>query len=48
MMPEFQAISIDDEPPPFMGSWSRIYCVVLAYLVLVILTLYIVTGLCSY
>ncbi len=48
MMPEFRAISLDDEPPPFLGSWSHIYCTVLVYLGLVIFTLYIVTRIFSY
>jgi hypothetical protein len=29
-----------DEPPPILGSWPRVYAVVLALLVLVIAALY--------
>jgi hypothetical protein len=29
-----------DEPPPILGSWTRVYTFVLGFLVLVILTLY--------
>jgi hypothetical protein len=27
----------DDEPPPFLGAWKRVYAAVLVYLVLLIL-----------
>ena len=30
-----------DEPPPFLGSWNRIYTIVLLYLVLLIVLFYI-------
>ena len=32
-----------DEPPPFLGSWSRVYAAVLIYLALVIAGLYVFT-----
>jgi hypothetical protein len=31
----------EDEPPPILGSWRRIYIVVLSYLAFLILALYI-------
>lgn len=36
-----------DEPPPFLGSWRRIYTLVLAYLALLITTFYIFTRIFS-
>jgi hypothetical protein len=30
-----------DEPPPFLGTWNRIYTVVLLYLVVLIIVFYI-------
>ncbi len=32
-----------DEPPPFLGSWGRVYAAVLLYLVVVVAGLYIFT-----
>ena len=32
-----------DSPPPFLGSWRRVYAVVLVYLVGVILAAYFFT-----
>jgi len=32
-----------DEPPPFLGSWGRVYAAVLIYLALVIAGLYAFT-----
>jgi len=32
---------IEDEPPPILGSWRRIYIVVLCYLACLIFVLYI-------
>lgn len=34
-----------DEPPPFLGSWKRVYTVVLIYLAVLIVALYVVTRL---
>jgi hypothetical protein len=34
---------LDDEPPPFLGSWRRVYAVVLIYLVLLIAAFYAFT-----
>jgi hypothetical protein len=31
----------DDEPPPILGTWRRIYIVVLCYLALLIVAFYI-------
>ena len=33
----------DNEPPPFLGTWRRVYTVVLVYLVCVIVAFYIFT-----
>jgi hypothetical protein len=33
-----------DEPPPFLGSWPRVYRVVLIYLACVITAFYIFTA----
>jgi hypothetical protein len=33
----------DDEPPPILGSWQRLYALVLAWLLVVIIALWIVT-----
>jgi hypothetical protein len=30
-----------DEPPPFLGTWSRVYAVVLGWLVLLIVLFYL-------
>jgi hypothetical protein len=32
-----------DEPPPFLGSWRRVYVAVLIYLVAVIFAFYLFT-----
>jgi hypothetical protein len=32
-----------DEPPPFLGSWRRVYTVVLIYLAFVIAAFYVFT-----
>jgi len=34
---------VPDEPPPFLGTWRRVYTAVLVYLVLVILALALFT-----
>ena len=38
----------EDEPPPFLGSWPRVYTAVLAYLAILILILYAVTRFLTY
>jgi hypothetical protein len=30
-----------DEPPPFLGTWTRVYTVVLLYVAFVIFALYV-------
>jgi hypothetical protein len=40
-MPE--PIYTRDEPPPFLGSWRRVYVAVLIYLVAVIFAFYLFT-----
>jgi hypothetical protein len=32
-----------EEPPPFLGTWTRVYRAVLVYLVLIILAFYVFT-----
>jgi hypothetical protein len=32
-----------DEPPPFLGSWKRVYVAVLCYLATLIVVLYVIT-----
>lgn len=34
-------LHLEDEPPPFFGSWRRIYAGVIAFLVFFILCLYL-------
>jgi hypothetical protein len=33
----------DDEPPPFLGSWNRLYAAVLGFLALLVVLFYIIT-----
>jgi len=33
----------DDEPPPFLGTWRRVYTFVLVYLAALILLFYVFT-----
>jgi hypothetical protein len=28
---------VPDEPPPFLGSWNRVYVAVIAYLIVLVL-----------
>lgn len=37
----------DNEPPPFLGSWRRVYAVILAYLACVIVAFYAFTRIFS-
>jgi hypothetical protein len=39
--PDHASRATDDEPPPILGSWRRIYTVVLCYLAFLILILYL-------
>jgi hypothetical protein len=32
-----------DEPPPFMGTWNRIYAAIAVYTCILILSLYLMT-----
>jgi hypothetical protein len=34
-------MNVDDEPPPFLGAWPRVYRAVLVYLALLIALFYI-------
>lgn len=40
-MPELR--EVPDEPPPFLGTWRRVYAGVLIYLALIILAFYLFT-----
>lgn len=35
--------TVDDEPPPFLGTWNRVYASVLIYVIVVVLLLYWMT-----
>ncbi|HUS05281.1 MAG TPA: hypothetical protein VMZ52_03240 [Bryobacteraceae bacterium] len=35
---------MEDGPPPFLGSWKRVYAVVLLYLAVVIFGLYLFSS----
>lgn len=45
-MPHDRA-QMPDEPPPFLGTWPRVYTVVLAYLAALIVLFYIFTRMFS-
>ena len=34
---------VPDEPPPFLGTWRRVYLGVLIYLVLIVVAFYLFT-----
>ncbi len=34
---------LPDEPPPFLGTWARVYTAILVYLVLLIFAFYLFT-----
>ncbi len=40
---EKDRLSVPDEPPPFLGKWSRVYAAVLTYLALLIAGFYLFT-----
>jgi len=35
--------AVPDEPPPFLGSWKRIYVAVLVYLCVIVSVFYLFT-----
>ena len=37
------SVEIPDEPPPFLGTWTRVYAAVMVYLVAIILVFYAFT-----
>ena len=41
-MPQHRA-EMPDEPPPFLGTWSRVYATILIYLALLIFGFYLFT-----
>lgn len=43
MNPESPVRPVADEPPPFLGRWKRVYMAVLAYLFVLIVTLFVIT-----
>src|SRR2546425_4225341 len=45
--PSMIPVPPEDEPPPFLGSWRRVYTVVLAYLACVIVAFYVFTRIFS-
>jgi hypothetical protein len=42
-MIEQDARQIPDEPPPILGTWPRVYVIVLVYLAVVIFAFYLFT-----
>ncbi len=40
-MPEFRDVA--DDPPPFLGTWGRVYAAVLVYLFVIIAAAYLFT-----
>jgi hypothetical protein len=34
---------VPDDPPPFLGTWRRVYIAILIYLALIILAFYVFT-----
>jgi hypothetical protein len=34
---------VADEPPPFLGTWKRVYIAILIYLVIIIAVFYLFT-----
>jgi hypothetical protein len=46
LMPEDRA-QMPDEPPPFLGTWPRVYAAVLVYLALLIVLFYVFTRMFS-
>jgi hypothetical protein len=40
-MPELR--EVPDEPPPFLGTWPRVYAAILIYLVVIISVFYVFT-----
>jgi hypothetical protein len=36
-------MNVPDDPPPFLGSWNRIYTAILLYLVCLIALFYVFT-----
>ncbi len=48
MEPKQYAKESADEPPPFLGSWRRVYWCILCYLAVLISGLYVVSRAFSY
>ena len=46
LMPHDRA-QMPDEPPPFLGTWPRVYTAVLVYLAVLIVLFYIFTRMFS-
>ncbi len=47
-MPALPVKEVYDDPPPFLGRWTRVYTAVLCYLFFLICGLYAITRLYSY
>jgi hypothetical protein len=45
-MPQDRA-EMPDDPPPFLGTWARVYTAVLVYLAALILLFYVFTRMFS-
>jgi hypothetical protein len=43
MTPDDQRRVVSDEPPPFLGKWSRVYAAVLIYVAALITLFYFFT-----
>lgn len=43
MDPALPVRQVADEPPPFLRQWKRVYMAVLAYLFVLIVTLFAIT-----
>ena len=35
-LPQVEQRDVPDEPPPFLGTWRRVYAAVLVYLVIIV------------
>ena len=42
-MPQPLLSDVPDEPPPFLGTWRRVYIAILIYLVVIIAAFYLFT-----
>jgi hypothetical protein len=47
-LPDLPLKPANDEPPPVLGSWRRVYVAVLCYLLFLVVALYAITRLFRY